>query len=81
MLYAVSDYCRTVFQGSFPAKCTNGIITINLDPFSFNTVQIFVNLIYGEKVCETSDVDAVELFRLADYLQVHQVYSQSSLER
>ena len=71
VLYAVSDYCRTFLKGSFASSFTNGFVTMNLDPFPFKTVKMFVCLIYGESLDEEADVDVGELLQLAYYLQAH----------
>ena len=71
VLYAMSKYCVTLFTGSIPPTYRNGMAVMDLDLFSLDTVQIFIDLIYGEESTEVSSIDVGELMRLFDYLQVH----------
>ena len=71
VLYAMSEYCRTLFTGSIPPSYRNGMIVMDLNLFSLDTVQIFIGLLYGEESSEVSHIDIGELMRLFDYLQVH----------
>ena len=70
VLYAVSKYCRTLFTGSLPPIYRNGMAIMDLDLFSYDTVQYFIDFIYSEENNSFYEIDAVELFRLIDYLQV-----------
>ena len=70
VLYAVSKYCRTLFTGSLPPIYRNGMAIMDLDLFSYDTVQYFIDFIYSEENNSFYEIDAVELFRLMDYLQV-----------
>ena len=69
LLYAISAYCRTLFTGSLPPTYKNGRTVMEL-AFSSDTVQLFLDLIYGEEISEVLTVDLEELFQLADYLQI-----------
>ena len=70
VLYAVSGYCRTLFMGSLPPTYENGILIMELDLFSYDTVTVFIDLVYGAEASKVSEVDVGELLRLADFLQV-----------
>ena len=70
VLYSVSKYCKTLFTGSLPPTCEDGILIMDLKLFTSDTVQVFIDLIYGEEASEVNEVDVGELLRLADYLQV-----------
>ena len=70
VLYAVSEYCRTFFTSSLSPTYRNGILVMELNSFSADTVQMLVDLIYGERSNDVSKVDIGELMQLTDYMQV-----------
>ena len=70
ILYAASKYCKTLFTGPLSPTLKNGILMMELNLFSYDTVQTFIDLIYGEDTSGVSEIDAGELLRLGDYLQV-----------
>ena len=70
VLFPVSKYCRTLFTSSLSPTFNNGVLIMDLKVFSSDTVQIFIDLIYGENTSDVCDVDAEELMRLADFLQM-----------
>ena len=70
VLYAYSMYCRKLFAGSFPPKTKDGMILIDLNCFPENVVTVIINIMYGEKVEETGNIDVEEFMKLADFLQM-----------
>ena len=70
VLYAVSEYCRTLFTGSLPPIYKDGMLKMELSLFSAHSVKVFIELIYGQINSKITMVDVSELMRLSDYLQV-----------
>lgn len=70
VMYAVSKYCRTLFTGSLPATYREGLLIMDLGLFSSDTVEVFIDLVYGEQSSKIREIDVAELLRLGDYLQV-----------
>ena len=70
VLYAYSLYCRKLLLGSFPPKTENGLVEIDLDCFSENTVRVLLDVMYGDTSEESVNIDIEEFLKLADFLQV-----------
>ena len=70
ILYAVSKYCETLFTGSPPPTYIDGMLVMDLSHFLSDTVQVFIDLVYGETSSKILMVDIVELLRLGDFLGV-----------
>ena len=70
ILFAISEYCRTLFTGSLPPPQRDGKLLLELSLFSSGTIKVFIDLIYGMKTSDVEMVDVGELLKLADYLQV-----------
>ena len=70
VLYAISDYCRTLLTGSLPPTFKDGICIMELSSFSSDTIEVFVDLIYDEESSSVRKINVGELLKLCDYLQV-----------
>ena len=81
VLYAVSEYCRTLFTGSMLPTYQDGMLQMELGLFSGDTVQVFIDLVYGEASSKIDKVDISDLMRLADYLQVSVEFCTKILKR
>ena len=70
VLYVMSQYCKTLFTGSFPPIFQNGTYIMDLNSFSSDTIKVFIDIMYGEETSTVNVIDVGELLRLTDYLQV-----------
>ena len=70
VMFAVSEYCKTLCTGSLPPTYREGMVIMDLTAFSRDTVKLLIDLIYMEENYAVNMIDVRELMQLADYLQV-----------